>query len=1624
MPHPARARLVLAALALLAAALPGCGTKEQRLVPRSQTWAELRVVRRGITVTPPGEAERAPYPRERLVDGEAIAVREGGLGWLRRDGGATLLVRGPARLVLHADALEIAEGRVFIDTPEAGTTRLTTPGGPIHLAHVRASIDAHEKEGSTEAYVLAGEVRASATHAAAGDRLRLVKGEATTSPALSWEDWTGGLGTTDRSAEPAPYGVGTVGARGAGEQGTPRFPLAIQRLEARVTVDHDFAVTEVDETFFNPSAEVVEGLYRFRTPEGATLHRFGVDREGVIVWGRVKEKQAAAKQYQANVYQGSKEDPALLEWDAPGVYRARLYPIGPGESRRVVVRYAEWLGRTGKRGERRLYVYPMAAEGAEGTLPVIEELSVRFDLTKAAAEEVRVGMAGVREGHTVTVREHDLVPRADLALELFDQGAGGPAGYRAPHALARDTLPPKEREEAERRARNEADYVLVRLRPGDIPAPEGGLDLAIVVDTSAATDPASLAVARAATAALLAHTGKDDRVAVWTGDTGLRPLLPDRKGFAPVDDLARRRILAALAGVERGGATDLGGMLGDAATSLDPSRRSAIVYIGDAVPTVGETSLADLQTRLSKLPRPVRIFGLGVGDKADLGILEGLARGALAQRIGDGNGAARAALRVLEQAERPALLGASIDLGASVERIFPRDLGALVADESLLVVGRASGKESPTSVTITGPSGAPKTSPLLVSPIDDRGDLSQRWAEGRLAQLLDEGAGRAAMVDLGMRHGIMTPYTSFYVPTKNEMSTEERADLEKKKLEGKDTRWKHRATDDDVPARRAEHERTEVERARRQLSAQQAKMESLTDQLSSARDESTRVELQKQLEAESAKVGSYKAKAGAKPSMCQPGDPLCSGLDGDTGGTPQKGSGNRYGVRGPADNADPHIARQAALRESAEFGMIGLLNAGAGGDPNAPTAPWGRDDSLGNDPLSARGNTWGSEIGDADGQGGLGLAGVGEGGGGRGEGIGLGSIGTIGHGAGTGTGQGFGSGHGRLGGAHRSAPPSVRMGATQVNGRLPPEVIQRIVRQNFGRFRLCYENGLRNNPNLQGRVSVRYVIDRTGSVTNVANGGSDMPDGGVVSCVMRAFHGLSFPQPEGGVVTVTYPIMFSPGGGDPPKDKDKDEIAEAKAKKGAVAKPAGVTVRIDELPRFARLCGDAASVPFEDRVALWRERLGRYAWNPDAVALTYQKALSACELPTWRERARLLSMMLDAVPKVNDRVAVWRALVDDVWAATVIYQGILSRVRTPDEARALHAALGLKAMDPGQLAKTMKLFKTPAERAAKLRELWKAWPDDFALAMRLLDMLEDAGDDAGARALGRVLRARPDADAALRTAVGELYLRLSAKPAEPAQKAADEAEARRAFGEIVEFAPDDPVARRRLGDLLRAHGWYADATRQYETLSHLTPDDAGVWLLVAAAAEGLGKLEAAVKWTERAGTAGSPSDARSPAATAKAFAATYLAWGHLEATGAGRADEAKSIATRLLRVISTERSRAFKGTRVALTWAHPEFHPTLWTNALGSPLPAPEGDVTLGIAQAVVPARENMVVEVRIEGDEVEHAARLGVSAVLTVVFGEGEEGEKVVKVPVSFAREGAATKRFALAGREVREKP
>jgi hypothetical protein len=136
---------------------------------------------------------------------------------------------------------------------------------------------------------------------------------------------------------------------------------------------------------------------------------------------------------------------------------------------------------------------------------------------------------------------------------------------------------------------------------------------------------------------------------------------------------------------------------------------------------------------------------------------------------------------------------------------------------------------------------------------------------------------------------------------------------------------------------------------------------------------------------------------------------------------------------------------------------------------------------------------------DSFGKSGLHLSDLGEDGGGRGEGICL------------------------------CGDPSLRPGPLpaarfQVNGLLATNVVEGVVRANADRFRRCYEDKLREKPSLRGRITVKFVIDRTGAVSIAADGGSDVPDDTLVSCVIRSFSELKFPAPRSGIVTVVAPV--------------------------------------------------------------------------------------------------------------------------------------------------------------------------------------------------------------------------------------------------------------------------------------------------------------------------------------------------------------------------------------------------------------------------------------------------------------------------------------------------------------------
>jgi hypothetical protein len=230
-------------------------------------------------------------------------------------------------------------------------------------------------------------------------------------------------------------------------------------------------------------------------------------------------------------------------------------------------------------------------------------------------------------------------------------------------------------------------------------------------------------------------------------------------------------------------------------------------------------------------------------------------------------------------------------------------------------------------------------------------------------------------------------------------------------------------------------------------------------------------------------------------------------------------------ARARVTRGEDHRAARPEHDEVATFGILSILEGDRHGDAAGSSA------FAAETGPAAMGNIFGATIDEAAGAGGLGLSGAGEGGGGLGAGVPLASIGSLGRANGDGTAPGFGCCGGYVAPRreHPVRSPVVWGGGDglRVNGRLPPEAVQRVVRQSFGRLRACYEAGLLRSPDLEGRIAVKFVIDRDGQVAMASTAESTLGDASVAACVARAYESMSFPRPEGGIVTVVYPVVFT-----------------------------------------------------------------------------------------------------------------------------------------------------------------------------------------------------------------------------------------------------------------------------------------------------------------------------------------------------------------------------------------------------------------------------------------------------------------------------------------------------------------
>lgn len=259
------------------------------------------------------------------------------------------------------------------------------------------------------------------------------------------------------------------------------------------------------------------------------------------------------------------------------------------------------------------------------------------------------------------------------------------------------------------------------------------------------------------------------------------------------------------------------------------------------------------------------------------------------------------------------------------------------------------------------------------------------------------------------------------------------------------------------------------------------------------------------------------------------------GEEGAMGAPDETRTGRRYAVQGPRDNANPTLARDRSPEAVRQMGALGALSSIAG-TWNTPTSPYGSATALGNDPMDALGAMFGAELGSSHGALGLGLNGTGRGAGGNGRGtVGLDSLGdTLGHGGGATcdpgeTCQGYGR-VGGLGGMGRAArtPPGMTVGPIETNGGLSKEVIRRVVRRHHNEVKFCYEQALRARPDLEGRVTTRFMISPSGSVAASVVQSSTLGSGEAEQCISQAITRWSFPAPsDGGMVSVTYPFVFS-----------------------------------------------------------------------------------------------------------------------------------------------------------------------------------------------------------------------------------------------------------------------------------------------------------------------------------------------------------------------------------------------------------------------------------------------------------------------------------------------------------------
>jgi Ca-activated chloride channel family protein len=560
----------------------------------------------------------------------------------------------------------------------------------------------------------------------------------------------------------------------------PIEQLAIEYHHVTVDIIDQVAITHVDQVFRNDNDWVVEGTYVFPLPLDAAVSEFTLWIDGEPVEGEVLTKEEARRIYEDIVR--TMRDPALLEYVDRGAVRASVFPIEPGETRRIELEYTQVL--LAEAGLIR-YSYPLNTEKFS-TQP-LEEVSISVEVDSNAPVRAvyspshSIDINRQDDYHfTVGYEKNDVLPNQDF--ELFYTVASEDIGlnlmtYRDP-------------------ASDDGDgYFLLLVAPSVEVDPEEVVakDVMLVLDQSGSMEGEKFRQAQEALRYVLDHLNPDDRFNIISFSTGTRAY-DDR--LRPADEADEAR--AWVDRLSAQGSTDINRALLEALAQADDERPTILIFLTDGLPTAGEQDRDDILENVRQAAGSnIRLFTFGVGYDVDTFLLDTLAQenhGASSYVI-PGEAIDEAISAFYEKVSSPVLANLELDFDdIRVYDMHPDPLPDLFAGGQVVLVGRyrspgngsitLSGVLNGEKVTFEYPEqyfrrrGGPDFLPRLWATRKIGTLLTQIRLQGPEEELIEQ------LVRLSIRYGIVTEYTSYLVTEPDMLGAEAQATIVADAFEG------------------------------------------------------------------------------------------------------------------------------------------------------------------------------------------------------------------------------------------------------------------------------------------------------------------------------------------------------------------------------------------------------------------------------------------------------------------------------------------------------------------------------------------------------------------------------------------------------------------------------------------------------------------------------------------------------------------------------------------------------------------------------------------------------------------------------------------------------------------------